>query len=141
MVSALMEFVNVLYGRVRENEWQTATFQESLAKLMVILAPAAPYISEELWSQTGHGFSIHQQTWPSWDEALVHDERVNIAIQVNGKTRGSIFVQISTSETEALQLVDGNPDFNKYLDGQEVARLVYVPGKILNVLTKKRMEP
>jgi leucyl-tRNA synthetase len=136
MVSALMEFVNTLYERVRENKWQTATFKECLETLMVILAPAAPYISEELWSQTRHPFSIHQQEWPRWDDGLVQEEKVEIAVQVNGRMRGTIQIGIVESKTDALEIANKVPEIQKYLGGQEITRIVYVPGKILNVVTK-----
>lgn len=136
MVSVLMEFTNTLYERIRNDKWRTATFQECLETLLVILAPAAPFISEELWSQTGHDFSIHQKEWPSWDETKVQDEMVEIAIQINGKTRGTILVGVEVSESEALKIAAATPGLKKYLDGSEIKKIIYVPGKILNILTR-----
>ncbi len=136
MVSGLMEFVNTMYDRIRENKWQTITFQECLETLMILLAPAAPFISEELWLQTGHKFSIHQQEWPSWDPVKVQIETDEIAVQVNGKTRGTILVKVGASEQEAIEVACRIQDLKKYLEGQEINRVVYVPGKILNVITR-----
>jgi len=136
MISTLMEFVNTLYDRVGQNKWQTGTFQQCLATLMVILSPAAPHISEELWHQTGHPFSVHQQRWPEWDEMLAQDEMVIIAVQVNGKTRCTIEVDECATETEAFQIATGTPEVKKYLQGQKVSRTIFIPGKILNILTR-----
>jgi leucyl-tRNA synthetase len=136
MISALMEFVNALYERVRTNQWHTDIFQECLQVLMVLLAPAAPYIAEELWSKTGHTFSVHQQDWPSWDESLIRDELVEIAIQVNGRARGVINIAPDTKETEALNAAGEVLEIQRYLSGKEIARVIYVPGKILNVVTR-----
>jgi leucyl-tRNA synthetase len=135
MVSVLMEFTNTLYERIRKDKWHTTTFQECLETLLIILAPAAPFICEELWSQTGHNFSVHQEEWPSWDETKAQEEMVEIAIQINGKTRGTIFVGVEVSESEALDIAAATPELKKYLDGSEIQKIIYVPGKILNILT------
>jgi leucyl-tRNA synthetase len=136
MISVLMEFVNTLYERVKTDKWRTNTFRECLETLLILLAPAAPYISEELWIQTGHAFSIHQQSWPSYDEELARIEIVEIPVQVNGKRRGLIQADDHTSEAEALRIATTLPEIQKYLAGQEITRVVYVPGKILNVVAR-----
>ena len=92
MVSTLMEFANALGERQRAGAWRTATFHQALETLLVLLAPAAPHIAEELWQLTGHTGSVHQQTWPAWDAELARDEMVQIPIQVNGKLREVIEV-------------------------------------------------
>ena len=135
MISALMEFTNLLYERVNADQWQTAAFQHCLETLLILLSPAAPYIADELWVQTGHEFSVHQQVWPSYDEALAHVETVEIPVQINGKKRGSIRAEVQTSEAEALRTVSENPEIQKYLAGQKIARVIYVPGKILNIIS------
>jgi len=136
MVSALMEFVNVLYERISADQWRTASFQECLETLLVLLAPAAPYIAEELWSLTDHEFSIHQQSWPTYDQGLARVEIMEIPVQVNGKMRGTIQAEAQTSETEALQAASVTPEIQKYLVGQKITRVVYLPGKILNIIAK-----
>jgi leucyl-tRNA synthetase len=136
MISALMEFTNLLYERVKTGEWQTNTFRESLETLLVLLAPAAPYITEELWVRTGHEFSIHQQSWPDYDEMLARVQTVEIPVQINGKMRGTIQAESQTLEAEALRTVVGTPEIRKYLDGRNITRVVYVPGKILNVVAE-----
>jgi leucyl-tRNA synthetase len=136
MISALMEFVNTLYEQVKADQWQTTTFQECLKTVLILLAPAAPYITEELWDQTEHDFSVHQQSWPKYDEALAHVKLVEIPVQVNGKMRGTIQAEIHTSESEALQTASESPEIQKHLHGKEIVRVIYVPGKILNVVIK-----
>ena len=84
-VSVLMEFVNLLYERVKSDQWKTSTFQVCLETLMLLLAPVTPYIAEELWITTGHEFSVHQQSWPTYNKELARVETAVIPVQVNGK--------------------------------------------------------
>jgi leucyl-tRNA synthetase len=136
MISALMAFTNLLSDRVREDRWKTATFREALQTLLVLMAPASPYITEELWVLTGHGFSIHQQNWPTWDEDLASVETIEIPVQVNGRMRGSIEAESQTLEVEALRTASENPAIGRFVQGQAIVRVIYVPGKILNIVTK-----
>jgi leucyl-tRNA synthetase len=136
MVSTLMEFVNYLYEQVKLNRWKTKTFQESLEILIVLMAPAAPYIAEEMWIGTGHDFSVHQQRWPSYEEEWSSLEEIVIPIQIDGKTRGKIRIDNKISKAEALNIALKEPSVERYLENQEITRVIYVPGKILNVVTR-----
>jgi leucyl-tRNA synthetase len=136
MISALMEFVNVLYERIKADRWRTSVFQECLETLLIMLAPVAPYIAEELWTITGHDFSVHQQNWPKYNPEMTHVETIEIPVQINGKMRSTIGIDAQSTESKVLQNLLGKPDIQKYLEGQEITRVVYVPGKILNVITK-----
>jgi leucyl-tRNA synthetase len=131
-----MEFTNLLYERIKKGQQQTITFSKSLETLLMLLSPAAPYITEELWVQTGHDFSVHQQEWPIYDEALTKVKTMQIPVQINGKMRGTIQAEVETSEIEALQTVANTAEIQKYLTGRKVTRVVYVPGKILNVVAQ-----
>jgi leucyl-tRNA synthetase len=82
MISELMEFVNFLYERYHSNTWKSASYHQALEILIIMVAPAAPYISEELWKLTGHTGSVHTQNWPQWDADLAIDDLVEIAISV-----------------------------------------------------------
>ena len=103
---------------------------------MMLLAPVAPYIAEELWITTGHEFSVHQQSWPTYNKELARVETVMIPVQVNGKTRGNIQAVNHTTKAAALKTALETPLIRKYLVDLEITRVVYVPGKILNVVTK-----
>jgi len=135
MVSALMSFVNLLYKQAKTNHWKTKTFQDCLEALLVLLAPAAPYIAEELWKATGHDCSVHQQSWPRFDENLVRAESLEIPVQVNGKTRGNIGIDDLTSESEAFSIALETSAIQKYIHGREITRVIYIAGKILNIVT------
>jgi leucyl-tRNA synthetase len=136
MVSALMEFVNILSERRRTGNWRTATFHTSLETLLVLMAPAAPHITEELWQLSGHTGSIHQQPWPTWDENMARDESIEVAVQVDGKVRVVITIQADTDQVEVEQQALASPKIRPFLAGREVTKVIYVPGRVLNIVTR-----
>jgi leucyl-tRNA synthetase len=136
MISALMEFANLLIERQHHDQWQTATFHQALDILIVLLAPAAPHITEELWQQTGHEGSVHQQSWPVWNAALAEEKTVEIPIQVNGKVRQVITVSDEADESEIEAQVLALPKVQHAIDGREIIKKVYVPGKIFSIVTE-----
>ncbi len=137
MVSTLMEFSNVLSERYRTGTWQTATFHQALDALMVLMAPAAPHIAEELWRLTGHDGSVHQQDWLAWDAELARDETVQIAVQVDGKVRQVIEVSVDAGQADVEALAYAEPKVQGFLAGRETVRVFYVPGRVLNIVTRR----
>jgi len=100
------------------------------------LAPTAPHLTEELWQRTEHEYSIHNQSWPGWDEALAKDEEITLVIQVNSKLRDRITVPASITEAEARQLATESTRVQPYLEGKKTDRIIYVPGKLVNLVVK-----
>jgi leucyl-tRNA synthetase len=84
----------------------------------------------------GYSFSVHQQKWPTWDERLTQEEKIILAVQVNGKTRTTIELEDGTSESEAYHTAMDVSEVRKHLQGRKIVRKIYVPGKILNLLTQ-----
>ncbi len=125
-VSAMMIFVNQA-----EKEGLS---QESYGTLLKLLAPFAPHITEELWAALGNKSSIHTAEFPTFDPALAVDDTVTIGVQVNGKVRGDITISPETDENTALVAAKAVPGVAKYLEGVEIKKVVYVPGKILNLV-------
>jgi leucyl-tRNA synthetase len=136
MVSGLMEFANALDERRRAGTWHTTTYHQALETLLVILAPAAPYISEEIWHQTGHQGSVHNQTWPTWDAELAQVETITIPVQVNGKVRELVKLGVDSSEEDVRAQALALPGVQRFINGKQVKRVIYVPGKVLNVVVK-----
>jgi leucyl-tRNA synthetase len=136
MVSAMMEFVNLLVERQREGNFYSQSFHRSLDIMLTVLAPAAPYIAEELWRRTGHQGSVHQRTWPSWQADLIVDTVIELPIQVNGKVRAVVAVPVGVDQEEVEVLGKSQPQVKKYLQGQLIDRIVYVPGNVMNFVTK-----
>ncbi|MBA7647199.1 Leucine--tRNA ligase [subsurface metagenome] len=136
MISALMEFTNHL-SRIREAGAVTSSdWEDSVTTLLLLLAPTAPHLTEELWQQTGHDYSIHNQSWPQWDQELARDEEITLVVQVNGKLRGRVPVATSITESEARQLALAQPKVNSYLESKNVLKVIYVPGRLINFVVK-----
>ncbi len=134
LVSALMEFFNELSSLQQSGGWHTATFHRSLDTFMLLLAPLAPHISEELWQLSGHSGSVHRQAWPTWNADLAREEIVQLAVQVNGKLRAVIAAPRNAGQDEIEALARADEKVKQYLENAQVVKVVYVPGKILNIV-------
>lgn len=131
-VSSLMEYTNALYqdieliSKVRQ--------QKLLETLVLLLAPLAPHISEELWADLGHVESVHQAQWPSWDPAALVQNEVEIAIQVNGKVRGRMAVGVQWDNLMIQEAVLQHPSITPYLSDHTIQKVVVIPGRLVNVV-------
>ena len=103
---------------------------------MLMLAPLAPHFAEELWERTGGAYSIHQQPFPQWDDDLAAVEQVTLVVQVDGRVRDRLTVAVDIAEAEAVRLAMESPNVRRHLEEQEVARTIYVPGRLVNVVTR-----
>ncbi|MFA6458472.1 MAG: leucine--tRNA ligase [Patescibacteria group bacterium] len=123
-VSSLMIFVN--------EATQVGLPQNLGEDLLRMLAPFAPHLTEEIWAKLGHTTSIHLEKWPSFDPALAKDETITLAISVNGKLRDTISVAAEIGKDEALALAKQSEKIQKWLDGKEISKEIFVPGKMIN---------
>jgi leucyl-tRNA synthetase len=135
MVSALMEFVNLLSNRYQSGKWKTASYHDALETMLVLLAPAAPFLAEELWQLTGHEFSVHNQEWPDWDPALALEDIAQIPVQINGKVRGLVEVPSSAGQAEVEAAAFDLPKIEDNINSGQIVDVIFVPGKIMNILT------
>ncbi len=136
MVAALMELSNYL-AKTREAGHVTGSaWNEAIDSLLLLLAPTAPHIAEELWQRTGHDYSIHNQSWPNWDEELAKEDEITLVVQVNGKLRDRINVPASIIEAEAQQVALESQRVQSYLEGKEILKKIYVPGKLVNIVVR-----
>ena len=136
MIATLMEFTNYLTkvketGAIANSDWG-----EAIDTLLLLLAPTAPHFAEELWERTGHDYSIHNQHWPQWDEALAKDEEITLVVQVNGKLRDRVTVPASITEAEARQIALERQRVKTYLEGKRIVKTIYVPGRLVNLVVK-----
>ncbi len=136
MIAALMEFTNYLTKSKETGYIAELSWKEAIDTLLLLLAPTAPHLAEELWQRTGHDYSIHNQSWPKWDEALAKDEEITLVVQVNGKLRDRIAVPVSITEAEAQQLALGRERIKAYLEGREITNIIYVPGRLVNLVVR-----
>ena len=104
----------------------------SLGKLSIILQPFVPHISEEIWSSLGNKTLCISEAWPK--EEVKKKTSINIAIQINGKTKEIIQIEDKISKEEVLEIVKNNNKIKKNLLGKNIIREIYVPGKIVNLV-------
>jgi leucyl-tRNA synthetase len=128
IVSSFMEFVNEVTS-MRE-----APDKETVEEFLVAIAPFAPHFAEELWQITGHPPSIFLQKWPRWDETYTRADTVTVAVQINGKLRGTVNVSADSPEEVVLKAATENSDVSRYLDGKQIRKQVYVKNRILNLV-------
>ena len=134
MLAALMEFTNYL-GKMQEQGTLSASlWNEAITDLLLLLAPTAPHLTEELWVGTGHPYSVHNQSWPRWDEELAKEEEVTLVIQVNGKLRDKVTVPVSITEAEAKELALSRERIKAYVQDKNIARIIYVPQRLVNIV-------
>jgi leucyl-tRNA synthetase len=126
-ISAMMILSNHLNG-------MDVPPKEAAEKLVLCVAPFAPHLAEELWTELGHEPSIAGAPFPDFDPALCEDEVVEIGVQVNGKVRGRVALEKDASEARAREAALADPNVQKFVEGKHIKKLVYVPGRILNFI-------
>ena len=133
-VSFIMELVNGIYQYVGEDPVDMEVFEEAVKALLNLLAPFAPFITEELWRAIGGDGSVHSQPWPEYDEALARPEEITMVIQVNGKVRDRVAVPAGVSEDEMRKLAMNSGNALKFISGKEIHKIVVVPGRLVNIV-------
>ena len=134
VISALMEYTNHLVRVWDAQSVGAAAWNQAVETLVLLLAPIAPHMAEELWERTGHAYSVHAQAWPTWDEAAAAESRITLVVQVNGKVRDRLEVAADVSEEQAKELAMASSAVAPHLAGKQVRRIIYVPGKLVNVV-------
>jgi leucyl-tRNA synthetase len=136
-IASLMEFVNGLYKFMAEppqagNQMDAVALKEAARALVLLLAPFAPHLAEELWDRLGEPASVAAQPWPRYDPALVVSDRMTIPIQVNGKLRSKIDVPADWSEDQVVALASQDAKLTEWLQGKTPRKVIYVQKKLLN---------
>ncbi|MDP3958045.1 MAG: class I tRNA ligase family protein [bacterium] len=127
-VSEFMILANEMDAREAIGKGEFETF-------LKLLAPFAPHAAEELWARLGHKTSVHDEAWPAYDEAKLKRAMIKIAVQVNGKVRAEIEVSAEAPESEVKARALAEPKVAAHLAGKEPARVIYVPGRLVSVVT------
>ena len=129
-LASLMEHTNYLLavrGEVAEEGWR-----DGLRTFVLLLAPLAPHHAEEMWALMGLPYSVHEQDWPGYDEGLVQAEEITLVVQVNGKLRDRMNAPVDISADEAKELAMKSEKVRPYVEGREVRKSIYVPGRLVN---------
>jgi len=108
--------------------------REAVETLLKLVAPLAPFVTEELWHAVGHEGTIHDGPWPEYDPAKLVADTVDIPIQVKGKLRGTVTVPTGASEQEVLEAARSIPAIATQLEGKEIRKVIFLPGKLMNIV-------
>ena len=110
--------------------------QEYAEGFVKLLSPVAPHISEEIWSRLGHNDTITYETWPTYDEAKLVEDTVEIPEQINGKVRATVEIPVESTEEEVKNIVHENANIQTQLEGKNVVKEIYVKNKIYNIVVR-----
>ena len=127
-ISAMMVFTNHLVS-LKDN-----VPMEAAEKLALMVSPLAPHLGEECWSILGHDESLAYAPWVEYDEELCVDDEITMGVQVNGKSRGSITIPVDADEDTAMSAAREVDRVQSQLDGKEIRKIIYVQGRILNII-------
>ncbi len=127
-IAAFMEFVNFVEKRKEEIS------RETIENVLKLLCPFAPHMAEELWSILGHNDYVSSQEWPKFNEDLTIKESVELVIQVNGKVRERIQVNINLSEEELKEVAFNSQKVQNWIEGKEIRKVIFIPPKLINIV-------
>ncbi|MGD2166149.1 MAG: leucine--tRNA ligase [Anaerolineae bacterium] len=133
-IARLMEYTNTLQKAKRTPVAGTDEWDDAVRTLLLLLAPSCPHISEELWQQSGRPYSIHEQPWPEFNPELAAEDMITLVVQVNGKLRARLEVSAEISEGDAKEAALADENVQRHIEGKDVKRLIYVPGRLVNVV-------
>ena len=134
-LSKLMTLTNAIGDARDAGLAGTDAYAEAVNALLLLLAPMAPHITEELWARRGQPYSIHQQAWPAFDPSLVAEEMIELPVQVDGKLRDRLVVTPGTDAEEIERLALASERVQAYLKGRVPLKVVQIPGRLVNVVT------
>jgi leucyl-tRNA synthetase len=134
-IAAVMELLNEV-GKVTDanNAQSLAVEREALEAAVLLLAPVAPHITHTLWQALGHSDAVIDAAWPAVDANALTKTSVEIAVQVNGKLRGTVTIAPDAKQPDAELAAQQNENVQKFIDGKEVRKIIFVPGKLLNIV-------
>eukprot|EP00898_Chlorokybus_atmophyticus_P005617 jgi/Chlat1/6056/Chrsp4S06336 len=128
-ISAMMEFINASY------KWDTRP-RDVVAPFVLLLSPYAPHIAEELWERLGNSKSLAYHPWPEADATYLKTEEIQLPVQVNGKMRGLVSISVDADQQAAVAAALAEAKIAKFVEGKEVRKQIFVPGKMLNLIVK-----
>ncbi|MDU7411882.1 MAG: leucine--tRNA ligase [Anaerococcus sp.] len=126
-IASLMSLSNEMrsIGKITKADFKT---------YLILLNPVAPHLTEELWELAGFDGMLNQTTWPSYDEKKLVLDEFEMPVQINGKMRGKVLMAMEASEEDAISAAKSDNNIFNHLDGKEIRKIIYVPGKILNIV-------
>jgi len=135
-ISEMMKILNELKELMLRASITPAAEDFFKKNFLIILAPFAPHLAQELWYRLGSRESIFNEAWPKFDPDLIKEETINLIIQINGKLRESLSVPSEIEEVEAKKIAMESDNVKKWLAGKKVVKVIFVPGKLINIVVK-----
>ncbi len=134
-ISAIMEMVNALSSFEPKNDSANLpVLKEAVDALVLMLVPFVPHFAEELWEMLGHAGGVEATGWPVYDPTAAVDDELLVVLQVNGKLRGKVTVPAGVTQEAVQQAALSDPKIQGYLEGKAIRKVIYVPGKLLNIV-------
>ncbi|SRR5579871_81461 len=133
-IAAIMELVNELQSA--ESEVSPGVLRETLEALVLLMAPMAPYVAQELWQELGRESMLLRETWPAFDPALAADEECEVVVQVNGRPRSHILLPPDSSKEETEARAKADPKIVELTAGKKIVKVVVIPNKLVNVVVQ-----
>jgi leucyl-tRNA synthetase len=139
-ISAIMELVNALHAFESASAdgaaERAALLREAVETILLLLGPFAPHVTEELWHQLGHDTSLFKQAWPVAEAGALVRKEVTVVLQVDGKVRSRLTLEIDAAESDVQRLALADDKVQPWLQGRAVDRVVVVPNRLVNVVTR-----
>lgn len=133
-IAAIMELVNEMYAN--ESKLSAGAMEQAIRILTLMLAPFAPYLTQELWEEQGKSNPVFKESWPAWDPDLAREDEVEIVVQINGKVRLRLNVPAGLDQVQMTSLAEDDDRIQALIAGQTVVKVIAVPGKLLNLVVK-----
>jgi leucyl-tRNA synthetase len=133
-VAAIMEHRNTILEAKKAKNVSLDVWNEAVDSLLLVLAPIAPHITEELWAQRGHGYSVHQQPWPAWDAEAAKEDSLTLVVQINGKVRDKIEVEAGQDDEVLKEIALASDKVQGWLAGNPPRQVFVVKGRLVNIV-------
>jgi leucyl-tRNA synthetase len=140
VIAKLMEMTNALRAAIGDSDDAAVdgvrgpVVADVIERMLTMLAPICPFMTEELWSRTGRQGSVHDQSWPTVDEALLVADTVPFVVQVNGKVRGQITLPVDSPQEVVDAAARAEESVARHIEGKELRRVIFVPNKLINLV-------
>ena len=133
-IAAIMELRNQIVAAKKGKNVETAVWHEAINSMLLLLAPIAPYIAEELWAQRGKPYSIHQQPWPTWDEETAKEDTITLVVQINGRVRDKIEAEAGMGDESLKEIALASEKIQGWLEDKEPRKVIVVKGRLVNIV-------
>jgi len=133
-VAAIMELRNAIMDAQKAGNVNGEIWDEAVESMLLLLAPIAPHITEELWERKGNEYSVHQQPWPTWNEEVVREESITLIIQINGKVRDKMVVPAGLNDDELNKIALSSERIKSWLMNKKPKKVIVVKGRLVNIV-------